>query len=794
MPEFLTKLFSSDFMPHGYCYKWQPDLLWLHAASDGIITLAYYLIPIVLIYFVRKRRDLPFHWMFLLFGLFIFSCGTTHLMGVWTIWHGTYRLSGVIKAVTAAASLVTAVLLIPLLPRALALPSPEQLRQANLDLKTEIEARREVQNALQSARDELEIRVERRTTELALANEQLRAEIEERQVVEEALREQARLLELAHDAIIVRNLHDDIGYWNSGAEELYGWRRWEAVGNPVHLVLKSVYPAGVNPKEEVIRDGRWEGEVRQTRRDGTDIVVASRWALERDDKGTPLAILQINRDVTAQKRTMDSLRESEERWRAVFENSGVGIALTDLSGNFQTVNSAFEKMVGYSRGELRPLSFSDLTDEADRGINRQLFADLIAGEKNLLRVDRRYRRKDGGMVWARVHVSFVPGQFVLAIAEDITEQKRAAEEAQKLALLVENSPDFIGIASPEGQAQFVNAAGRAMVGLTADGPAQATRILDYVAEPDRDRVEREVLPCVVRDGRWEGEVLFRHFQSGAAIPVWQTIFVIPEESTGRLLALATISRDLTERKRSDQMLQAAQTQLSHISRVTTMGELAASIAHEVNQPLAAIVTNGNACLRWLGAAEPNLEEARAAVTRIIKEGGRAADVIGRIRSLMKKSDPHMGAVDINDVIEGVLKLTGPEISRRAVRLHIELAADLPQIHGDPVQLQQVLLNLIMNAVDAVNARGEGQRELLVTSGQEDPGRITVTVCDSGVGITPENMGRLFEPFFTTKSMGMGMGLSISRSLIERHGGRLWAVPNEGPGATFRFSLPVPNIA
>ena len=800
MYEFFSRLFSSDFMPHGYCYLWRPGILWLNVVSDSTITLAYYFIPLALLYFVRKRRDLPFHWMFLLFGLFIFSCGTTHLMDVWTVWHGTYRLAGLIKAVTAAASVVTAALFVPLVPRALSLPSPEQLRHANVELETEIEKRRQVQAALQRAHDELESRVQRRTAELARANEQLNAEITERKLVEEALREQARLLELAHDAIIVRNLDDDITYWNSGAEEMYGWRRREAVGKPVQLLLASAYPPGVDPKAETLREGRWEGEFSQTRRNGTRIAVASRWALQRADNGAPVAILQINTDVTRQKQAVEALRESEERWRAVFENSAVGIAVIGLSGQFQSANAAYLSMVGYRLDELRELSFIDITHEEHRDETRRLFAELLAGEREFFRTEKRYRRKDGGLVWARVHDSLVPGRFVLAVAEDITEGKRAGEEVQKLALLVENSLDFIGIASLEGKAQFVNAAGCSMVGLAGSEQVPGTGILDYVAVPDRERFESAVLPAVLRDGRWEGETLFRNFETGASIPVWQHIFVVREEGSGRPLVLATISRDITERKRSEQTLQAAQTQLSHISRVTTMGELAASIAHEVNQPLAAVVTNGNACMRWLGAAEPNLDEARAAVTRIIKEGSRAANVIGRIRTLMKKSDPRMDALDVNEVIKEVLTLTGHEISRRGVALRTGLAAGLPAITGDPVQLQQVLVNLIMNAIEATAARGGGPRELLVTSEElviskeDDTDRIVVGVRDSGVGIDSENMDRLFEPFFTTKAMGMGMGLSISRSVIERHGGRLWASPNEGVGATFRFSLPIPKAA
>src|ERR1700735_2613554 len=243
MNEFLRKIFSADFMPHGYCYLWDPQIVWLHAVSDGLIALSYYLIPLMLLYFVRKRRDLPFNWMFVMFGVFILGCGTTHVMEIWTLWHGTYRLAGVIKAITAGGSIATAAALVPMIPRALLLPSPSQLRAANLELERQIAERTRAERALQLAHDELELRVQARTQELASANLLLRAEISERLRVEEALRKQADLLELAHDAIIVRDLNDRITYWNSGAEELYGWRRQEALGESAPNVLHSIYPS-----------------------------------------------------------------------------------------------------------------------------------------------------------------------------------------------------------------------------------------------------------------------------------------------------------------------------------------------------------------------------------------------------------------------------------------------------------------------------------------------------------------------------------------------------------------------
>src|SRR5260370_5456540 len=237
--------------------------------------------------------------MFLLSGLFSFGCGPPHLMEVWTLWHGTYWLAGAIKAITAAASVVTAALFVPLIPRALALPSPAQMRAANLRLEREIGERTRVQESLQRAHDELDIRVQQRTAEIARAIQQLLAEITERMRAEEALRKQANLLELAHDAIIVHDLDDRITYWNSGAQDTYGWPRQEALGKLAQVLLHSTYPSGLEGiTSELIRKGRWDGELTQTRRDGRRIVVASRWALQRDDSGKPAAMLQINTHIT----------------------------------------------------------------------------------------------------------------------------------------------------------------------------------------------------------------------------------------------------------------------------------------------------------------------------------------------------------------------------------------------------------------------------------------------------------------------------------------------------------------
>jgi C4-dicarboxylate-specific signal transduction histidine kinase len=249
-------------------------------------------------------------------------------------------------------------------------------------------------------------------------------------------------------------------------------------------------------------------------------------------------------------------------------------------------------------------------------------------------------------------------------------------------------------------------------------------------------------------------------------------------------------QDITERKRAEEALHQAQAALAHVTRVATLGELSASIAHEVNQPLAGVVTNGQACLRWLAREVPDLQEARAAVERIIRDGHRASEVIRRIRAFATKTDPHEVPLDLNDVIREVARLVHREVLGHRVSLRTDLAAVLPQVLGDRVQLQQVLINLVINGIEAMTSVTDRPRELWIRSHQPAADQVCVAVQDSGIGIDPADLDRLFHAFFTTKTGGMGMGLSISRSIIEAHGGRLWATAHVPHGAVFQFTLPM----
>ncbi len=289
-----------------------------------------------------------------------------------------------------------------------------------------------------------------------------------------------------------------------------------------------------------------------------------------------------------------------------------------------------------------------------------------------------------------------------------------------------------------------------------------------------DREFRVVLP--------DGTIKFLHGMDQAVV-----------DETGRLIEFVGTTMDVSDRKRTEAALEEARAELARVTRATTIGEFAASIAHEVNQPLAAVVANANACHRWLAREVPDVEQAKAAAQRVIKDGKRAGDVLAGVRSLFKKSPMELGPVDLAQVVGEVLDAIKPDLVRQRILLRRSLPANLPSVHGDWVQLQQVVLNLITNAIQAMAGTADGPRELLIRVNRDNldglPG-IQVAVQDTGVGFGPEQGGKLFEAFYTTKPDGLGMGLAISRSIIETLDGRLWGTPNPGGGATFQFVLPV----
>jgi C4-dicarboxylate-specific signal transduction histidine kinase len=308
---------------------------------------------------------------------------------------------------------------------------------------------------------------------------------------------------------------------------------------------------------------------------------------------------------------------------------------------------------------------------------------------------------------------------------------------------------------------------------------------DVESEPEKWRLHREML-----DTRQP----FRDFVYSTLNEVYVRVSGKPVfDAKGNFLGYRGTGADITAIIRAgnaEEALRKAQMELAHVTRVTTLGELTASIAHEVSQPLAAVVANAEACLRWLDRATPDLDAARRSVKWIVDDGNRTSDVIRRVRALAIKADIEKAALDINDVVGEVIALVQHELISHQVSLRTELAPALPMILGDRVQLQQVIINLVMNGIEAMQSVTDRPRELVIRSRQDEKQQVLVSVTDCGVGISAENADRLFNAFFTTKSDGMGMGLSICRSVIEVHGGRLSATANVPHGATFQFTLPV----
>ncbi len=497
-------------------------------------------------------------------------------------------------------------------------------------------------------------------------------------------------------------------------------------------------------------------------------------------------------------RLYNDVREREARIRRLVDSNIIGIMIGDSRGRILEANEALLDMLGYSREDLIAgrLRWTKLTP-AEWAPADQDALDQLSATGTFRPYEKEYLRKDGNRVPVLVGGAFFEPKrdegvvFVI----DMTERKRAEEalrdSEQRFRDYAETASDWLWETGPDHRvtriSEHLNAVGIAPSRIP--GVARWDIATDVESEPEKWRRHQAML---------DAHQPFRDFVYRTANATGSPVYVQSSgkpiyDTNGSFLGYRGTGTDITARIRADhaeEALRKAQAELAHVTRVTTLGEMTVSIAHEINQPLAAVVANAEACLRWLGRGTPDLDAARRSVEWIIDDGNRASEVIRRIRALASKTDIEKVLLDVNDVVSEIIALVQRETISQRVSLRTEFAPAIPMILGDRVQLQQVIINLAMNGIEAMQPVTDRARELVIRTSQDDTRQVVVSVTDCGVGIAAENMDRLFNAFFTTKSSGMGMGLSICRSIVEAHGGRLSGSGNEGPGATFQFVLPV----
>jgi PAS domain S-box-containing protein len=470
----------------------------------------------------------------------------------------------------------------------------------------------------------------------------------------------------------------------------------------------------------------------------------------------------------------------------------------DAQGAITSWNRQAEMVFGWSNSEAIGRHMSDLIiPERQRKAHEHGIRHFLAtGEGPILqrRIEVTAVRRDGVEFPVDLEVSPMRlGQdwVFSAFIRDITDSKLAEEKLRESELnlrqMTETIPEMLWSATPEGEIDYCNAR---LLDYTGFSPEE---VMDngwakFLHPDDVDQTVRVWMSCIKTGAPYRVEV--RNFHAADRTYRWCVASALPLlDREQRILKWHGTVVDMHDWKQTQEELRNTQAELAHMTRVMTMGELTASIAHEVNQPLSGIITNASTCLRMLNADPPNVEGARETARRTIRDGNRASDVITRLRALFDKKGCTTEPMDLNEAVQEVIALSLNRLERNQVVLRPELAGDLPFVTGDRVQLQQVILNLLQNASDAMSAVDDRPRQLLIRTESAEDDHVRLMVQDSGVGFDPQVVERLFEAFYTTKNGGMGIGLSVSRSIIEGHHGHLWAELNDGPGARFSFSIP-----
>jgi PAS domain S-box-containing protein len=576
-------------------------------------------------------------------------------------------------------------------------------------------------------------------------------------------------------------------YLGKTVDEVHKWRTSDIVHPDDLAHTIDVFGNGISSGQP------FDIEYRLHRFDGVYRWFQARVVPVRDGKGRILHWNALVTDIDGRKKAEEALRESEERARLMVDSIDGQIMTATPQGEVEFVNQQVLDYFGKSLEELKDW-------RSNNAIHPDDFSGALASWTHSVETgdpyqfDERLRRADGTYRWFRVRgrcVQDAEGHIVrwYVLLTDIDEGKRAEAQVEQAYLRL-------------AEAQRLSKTGSFITDLLADDhnwSEETFRIFDFdpatkvTVQMIRDMIHPEDLPsfdAMIARAMTGVDVdfIFRILTARGAVKHIRGMARIMVQGENRPLFIGAL-QDVTESKVAEQALDKARSELAHVARVTTLNALTASIAHEINQPLASLVTNASICLRRLNADPPNVDGARETVQRTIRDANRASDVITRLRALFTKKEFSLETLDLNEVTREVIALSLSDLQQNQIILRLALADDLPSVIGDRIQLQQVTLNLLRNACDAMVGVEDRPRQLLIRTHREEVDRVRLSVQDAGCGVSPQDFERLFEAFYTTKSGGMGIGLSVSRSIIEKHQGLLWAEPNDGPGTTFSFSIP-----
>lgn len=624
-------------------------------------------------------------------------------------------------------------------------------------------------------------------------------DITDRVLAESTAHYQAQLLATTRDAVYATDLEGRVTGWNRAAEELYGWLADEALGSDVrHIVHCPLTDSEVLRVQADLKAGLgYRNEVTHCTRDGRSIPVEVISMAIRDMQGNTIGYVTSVRDLSDRRRIQSLAMESSERLNLISRAGNEAIYDIDCETGHAWYSEGFDAVFDYQAEQIKPSVdwWLDCVHPDDRERLKQLDLDFRAGRRRSVMAEYRFRRADGSYA----HVldrGYVIGdergapQRIMGTMVDISERKRTEQvlslSEQRYRLLADNSTDLISRLDSQGRLLYVSPAARRLLGYD---PADLVGRLSYdYFHPDDLAEIRETLEQGTRESvtincrllRSDGQ--YRWFETTT-----RSLLDANAVSTHEVIC---VSRDITARKEAEELVRVQQAELAHVSRLTGMGEMASSIAHELNQPLTTISHYADACQTTLSNGDPSAANLLQWTRKIGDQAERAGEIIRRIKGFVHKSAPERRDVDAAELLQEVVELLDPDARLHNIEVRFEYEEPLPGVSVDKVQIQQVLVNLLRNAFEALDECRASDHTVMVRAAPSDARELMVSVEDRGPGVPPDRLHRIFEPFFSTKQDGTGVGLAISRSIVEDHGGRLWAANNPDGGMTFRFTLPI----